>query len=253
MGLSKQQRQDDLAQLIYSRGAIRTDELIELFDVSPMTLYRDLATLESKRLVRRSRGEVSALASSLSETPVSFRLLQESEAKDVVARAAAAELSEYSSIFFDDSTTALAIVEYLDDATQRTYITNSLAVARALSKRSLGKLIFLGGIYNPPLDAFFGPTTTAELENLRPAAVVLGAASVQNLAVYHPYAEVASFKALALSQAEYSLLVTTASKFARTSLHKMVDISEFDCVIVDDAVPAETVEGLRAETRVLVA
>lgn len=253
MSVSKQQRQDDLAQLIYSRGVIRTDELIDLFDVSPMTLYRDLATLEAKRLVRRSRGEVSALANSISETPISFRLMQEVSAKAQIARAAAETLADYSTIFLDDSTTALAIVDHLDESVQKTYITNSLAMSRALSQRSGGKLISLGGIYNSQLDAFFGPTATAELTNLRPSAVVVGAASVQNLAVYHPYAEVASFKALAMSQAEFSVLVVTASKFTRTSLHKMADISDFDCVIVDDAVPEDIVAELREETHVIVA
>lgn len=253
MSVSKQQRQDDLAQLIYARGAIRTDELIELFDVSPMTLYRDLATLEAKRLVHRSRGEVSAVAHSISETPMSFRLMQEVSAKEAIARATALALVDYSTIFLDDSSTALGAVDYLDESQQKTYITNSLAMSRALSQRPVGKLISLGGVYNNQLDAFFGPTATSELRNLRPSAVVLGAAAVQNGAVYHPFAEVASFKALALSQAEFSVLVATASKFTRTSLHKMATVSDFDCVIIDDSTPDSVVAQLKEETHVIVA
>ena len=156
VSVSKQQRQDELARLIYERGSIRTDELIELFDVSPMTLYRDLATLESKRLVRRSRGEVAAVTNSTSETPISFRLVQDVSAKAKIAKAAAEILADYSTIFLDDSTTALAIVDLLPDVQQKTYITNSLAVSRALSQSVQGKLISLGGTYNPQLDAFFG-------------------------------------------------------------------------------------------------
>lgn len=250
---SKQERQDELARLIYERGAIRTDELIELFDVSPMTLYRDLATLESKRLVRRSRGEVSAVINSSSETPISFRLMQDTSAKAKIAKAAAQVLAGYSTIFLDDSTTALAIVDELTDTQQKTYITNSLAMSRSLSHKVKGKLISLGGTYMPQLDAFFGPTATREITNLSPAAVVVGAASVHNLAVYHPYAEVGSFKTLAMSRAEFSVLVVAAPKFARTSLHKVADISDFDCVITDDSVPAETLAQISRETHVITA
>lgn len=253
MSGSKQQRQDDLAHLIYARGAVRTDELIELFDVSPMTLYRDLATLEERRLVRRSRGEVSALATSMSETPMSFRLMQNQTAKAAIARAAVTTLADYSTVFIDDSTSALATVEHLDDVDKKTYITNSLAASRALSQRPVGKLICLGGIYNTQLDAFFGPTATAELANLRPSAVVLGAASVHNLAIYHPYAEVASFKALAMAQAEFSVLVVTAVKFTRRSLHKMANISDFDCVITDSQTRGDVISKLKEETHVIVA
>lgn len=253
VSVSKQQRQDELARLIYERGSIRTDELIELFDVSPMTLYRDLATLESKRLVRRSRGEVAAVTNSTSETPISFRLVQDVSAKAKIAKAAAEILADYSTIFLDDSTTALAIVDLLPDVQQKTYITNSLALSRALSQSVQGKLISLGGTYNPQLDAFFGPTATKEITNLNPSAVVVGAASVQNLAVYHPYAEVGSFKSLAMSQAEFSVLVVAAPKFKRTSLHKMAEISDFDCVITDDGIDEETLAELRGETHVIVA
>ena len=253
VSVSKQQRQDDLAKLIYARGAIRTDELIELFDVSPMTLYRDLATLEARRLVRRSRGEVSAMASSMAETPMSFRLMQDRPAKGSIAQAAVAALADYATIFIDDSSTALRIVDHLDDAAQKTFITNSLAASRALSQHTLGKLICLGGVYNAQLDAFFGPAATSELANLRPSAVVIGAASVHNMAVYHPYADVASFKALAMAQAEFSVLVATAVKFTRASLHKMADISDFDCVITDAATPENIVARLREETDVIVA
>lgn len=253
VSVSKQQRQDDLAKLIYARGAVRTDELIELFDVSPMTLYRDLATLEARRLVRRSRGEVSALASSMSETPMSFRLMQDQAAKTSIAQAAVKALADYGTVFIDDSSTALHIVDHLDGAAQKTYITNSLAASRALSQRPLGKLISLGGNYNAQLDAFFGPSATSELANLRPSAVVLGAASVNNLAVYHPYADVASFKALAMAQADFSILVVTAVKFTRTSLHKMADISEFDCVITDAVTPDDVISRLKNETHVIVA
>lgn len=253
MTASKQERQDDLARLIYDRGVIRTDELIELFDVSPMTLYRDLATLEAKRLVRRSRGEVSAVTNSRSETPISFRLMQDVAAKAKIAKTAAEVLADYSTIFLDDSTTALTIVDELTDTQQKTFITNSLAMSRALAHKVTGKLISLGGIYNSQLDAFFGPTATKEITNLSPAAVVVGAASVRNLAVYHPYAEVGSFKALAMSRAEFSVLVVAASKFTRTSLHKMADLSDFDLVITDDSIPKDTLATIAQETHVITA
>lgn len=250
---NQQQRQDKLAELIFSRGVANIDELIQLVDVSPMTLYRDLAALESRRVIHRSRGEVSAVATSMSETTVGFRSRQEIDEKAAVGRLAAEHLASRYSIFFDDSTTVLSAIDNLTETAQKTFISNSLTTSRKLASVDHADLITIGGRYRHQLDSFFGPMAMRELETLTPSVTVVGTAAIKNNVLYHPYSEVAAFKNRAVQRAEYAILLATASKFTRTSLYKMAEVSYFDMVIVDWLVPQEIIDQMSTQTRVEVA
>ena len=45
--------------------------------------------------------------------------------------------------------------------------------------------------------------------------------------------------------AERIIVVTDSSKFNRSSLHKIIDTHRIDMIIVDEGIPAESLEGLR--------
>jgi DeoR family transcriptional regulator of aga operon len=44
---------------------------------------------------------------------------------------------------------------------------------------------------------------------------------------------------------ERIIVVTDSSKFNRSSLHKIIDTQRIDMIIVDEGIPAESLEGLR--------
>lgn len=45
--------------------------------------------------------------------------------------------------------------------------------------------------------------------------------------------------------AERIIVVTDSSKFNRSSLHKIIDTQRIDMIIVDEGIPADSLEGLR--------
>ncbi|MDA5205176.1 aga operon transcriptional regulator AgaR, partial [Escherichia coli] len=45
--------------------------------------------------------------------------------------------------------------------------------------------------------------------------------------------------------AERIIVVTDSSKFNRSSLHKIIDTKRIDMIIVDEGIPADSLEGLR--------
>lgn len=232
-GPSKAERQDRLATLIFARGSVRVDELQESAGVSPMTLYRDLADLEAKHVVQRSRGEVSAAASSLSETPFAFRLGQETEAKEAIARAAQDLVGRGDSVLVDDSTTAYGVLGTLLRRGSLTVVTNCAGAASLVTEHPGTELIMTGGRYVHALQAFYGPSAVASLAGIRADVAVLGAAAIQGGVVHHPYEDVADYKRAAAARARTSVLAVTASKFARTALYEVGPLTDFDLVITD--------------------
>lgn len=232
-GPTKAERQDRLATLIFARGTMRVDELQEHAGVSPMTLYRDLAELESKHVVQRSRGEVSAAASSLSETPFAFRLDQEVEAKRAIARAAEDLAGRGDSVLVDDSTTAYVVLETLLARGALTVVTNCAGAASLVAEHPGTELIMPGGRYVRALQSFYGPSAVASLAGLRADVAVLGAAAIQGGVVHHPYEDVADYKRAAARRARMSVLAVTASKFERTALYEVSPLTDFDLVVTD--------------------
>ena len=55
---SKQQdRRRRITELVMDEGTLRIDDLVATVEASSMTVYRDLADLESQGLVHRNRGD----------------------------------------------------------------------------------------------------------------------------------------------------------------------------------------------------
>ncbi|MGA4506571.1 DeoR/GlpR family DNA-binding transcription regulator [Propionibacteriaceae bacterium G1746] len=230
---TKQERQDRLATLIFSRGTMRVEELQDEMGVSAMTLYRDLAELESRQVIIRARGEVSAAASSLSETSFVFRLGQEASSKHALVPLAAPLVERGDSVLVDDSTTAHFILESVLDKGSLTVVTNCTGQADLVVQHSDAELIMVGGRYRRALQAFYGPSAMAALGGLRVDVAFLGAAAIQDGMVYHPYEDVAAFKRFAATRATTSVLVVSASKFDRTALYEVGRLVDFDVIITD--------------------
>lgn len=235
---SKQDRQDRLATLIFGRGTVRVEELQDEMGVSAMTLYRDLAELEARQVVIRSRGEVSAAASSLSETSFGFRLGQEATSKKSLARLVAPLVERGDSVLVDDSTTAHFILEAVIDNGPLTVVTNCTGPANMVMEHHEAELIMVGGRFVRPLQAFYGPSAITALGGFRVDVALIGAAAIQEGIVYHPYEDVAAYKQFAISRATTSVLAVTESKFHRSALYEVSRLSDFT-VIVTDMDPAE--------------
>jgi DeoR/GlpR family transcriptional regulator of sugar metabolism len=219
--------------LIFTLGNARVEELQRVTGTSSMTLYRDLADLEAQQVIVRSRGHVSAIATSLSETPFSFRLGQETAAKDAIAAAAARLIGRGDSVFVDDSTTAYAILTARLGRDPITVVTNAAAPIRLLEDHPECELIMIGGRYRRQIQAFYGPGAVEDLSRVHVDVAILGAAAIQDGTIRHPYEDVADFKRTVPARATRSILAVTAAKFSRSALHRVGPVTDVDVIVTD--------------------
>lgn len=244
--LPKQQvRQRAIADAVMSEGAIRIEALAERFEISLMTAHRDLDELESRGLLRKSRGVATALSSTLVESSDVYRLGQQAPLKAALAEAALDFIEPGQSLILDDSTTVLHLSQMLHARAPLTVITNVLTLMNELNGVRGISLVALGGTYYNWCSAFMGSFTAEAIQRLRADLFIMSTAAITDDIAFHQSEETVQTKRAMFEVAAKRILLVDHTKFERRALHAIARLDEFDHVILDAETPIEHIERLR--------
>ncbi len=238
-------RQRAISEAVMAEGAIRIEQLAERFGISLMTVHRDLDELESRGLLRKSRGVATALASSLVESSDVYRAGQQVAAKRALARAALEHIEPGQSVFLDDSTTVLEVARLLSGKAPLTAITNVLTVMNELQGVRGISLVALGGNFYNWCSAFMGRMTNEAIAKLRADVFVMSTAAVTDDACFFQTPETVDTKRAMFDSAARRILLVDHTKFTKRAMHEMARLDEFDVVIVDAQTDRSEIARLR--------
>ena len=132
-------RREKVLELVRENGDVTVNHLAEQFQVSPLTIRRDLQYLEDHKLLERFYGGARNSAETgkdLGENKKQFR-------REQIARYAASLVEDGDSIFINTSATALAMVKYITSRNV-TIITNNGNIINEKNP-SHATIILLGG------------------------------------------------------------------------------------------------------------
>ncbi len=242
---SQTERHDLIADTVLSAGSMRIDELTQRFGVSRMTIHRDLESLEARGILRRSRGTVTAVASSLFEASTEYRTRQNIAEKEAIARVAATLVRPGEAVILDDSTTGLRLAQRLTELEPLTVITNFGRAIRGLEGRRGITLITTGGEYFQLCDAYRGAITLNALNSLRADTYFMSTPAITAGVCYHPHQDLVLVKQAMFAAAQRRVLIVDHTKFQRTALHAMVPVQDFDVIIVDSGISETDLQMLR--------
>jgi DeoR/GlpR family transcriptional regulator of sugar metabolism len=240
-------RQRAISAAVMSEGAIRIEKLAERFDISLMTVHRDLDELEFRGILRKSRGVATALPSSLVESSDVFRVGQEAEAKEAIALAAIDFIEPGQAIFLDDSTTVLQLARLLATKAPLTVITNCLTVINELNDVRGISLVALGGNYYNWCSSFMGRMTTTAIEQLRADVFIMSTAAITDDICFHQNQETVDAKRAMFDVSATRILLADHTKFKKRALYGLAKLTEFDRVIVDAGTSSDDVDRLRGK------
>ncbi|MGW5645531.1 DeoR/GlpR family DNA-binding transcription regulator [Saccharopolyspora sp. NPDC003752] len=241
----QQDRRRKITELVMAEGTMRIDDLVETVGASAMTVYRDLADLESQGLVHRNRGYVSAASSLLYEAASEYRLQQNTSEKEEIAQAAAELIEPGQALVLDDSTTGVYLARLLPERAPLTVVTNHRGVFGELAGASGISLICVGGDYLPWADAFVGGMALDALRNLRVDLAIMSVSAVTDGICCYPQQEMVQIKKAMLASARRRVLYVDHTKFRRRALHAVAPVEDFDVVIVDSQTTSADIEVLR--------
>jgi len=236
-----------MSEVVMAEGAVRIESLAERFGISLMTVHRDLDELESRGLLRKSRGVATALSTSLVESSDVYRLGQQNAEKEAIARTALEYIEPGQAIFLDDSTTVLHLAKLLRAKAPLTVITNVLTIMNELRAEPGISLVALGGNYYNWCSAFMGRMTNEAIGKLRADTLIMSTSAVTDDTCFHQVLETVDTKRAMFDAAARRILLVDHTKFERRALHVLAHLEEFDLVIVDHGMDPAGLSRLRAQ------
>ena len=193
-----------ILDLLAQKRSATVLELCDALDASESTIRRDLTQLDRQGLLKKVHGGATLVGRTVlaDEPPMAAREEQSVEEKRLIARAAAAMITEKDFIFLDAGSTTLALAAALEGpALQAAYVTNGIAHARMLVQKGC-RTYLPGGQVRPITEAITGPETLAALQHYNFTKAFMGANGVSPAEGFTtPDPEEASIKTAALQRA----------------------------------------------------
>ena len=152
MKKDKESRKNLILDTLNKSKKIQTGKLLELLDVSPITLRKDLKELELEGLITRQYGYISISDSILDVSSYMKRLERNRENKEKIALKALELLKGAKSIAMGSGTSCYYLASRMPPDIQLSIVTTGIFVAMELLKKSRSEVYIVGGkIYKPDL------------------------------------------------------------------------------------------------------
>lgn len=226
-------RQQEILQLLGTQGTLSIGDLAQRYEVSEMTIRRDLNQLASEGLLVRTRGGAAASSSGSFEPPFALRERTRTAAKDEIAAAAAREVVEGQTVLLDGGTTGLAVAEALAGR-NLTVCTLNVRIAQRLAAESSMKVMLPGGTIRPGEFSLVGPEAEATLSRFRFDVYLMTASGVSvDAGVTEWNTEDAAVKRAALAASRRTILVADAGKFGAEAFVRVCPLSSVDMLVTD--------------------
>lgn len=230
-------RRQAILERVRSAGAVRVSDLIEEFNVSDMTVRRDLDRLARDGEVQKVHGGAKLPAGSSAAEP-GFARKAELQLPEKAAIAAAAEalIEPGMSVSLNSGTTTFALARALRRVSGITLVTNSPRIATLLQDApAAGQTVILLGGVRTPSDALVGPLAAAALRTLHVDLCFLGVHGIsERQGLTTPNMMEAEINRLFLDRCDRSVVLADSTKWGLVGLYRIADLDEVDTVVMDD-------------------
>lgn len=234
------ERKSEILKLLEQNGRAEVNELSKLFGTSSETIRRDLNEMEFKGLLKRTHGGAvldSAFSSSAKEYPVNFREIQRFKEKNAICKLAATFIRNGDSIFIDNSSTCLYLVQHIPEDYQLTIITNSIKLLIGSNEVRNPNLVFvcLGGFYHKDNFSTYGNLNLRDAGDFFPTKSFMSCSGIlfPNRITDSSLLEVDT-KRLMIERSQKVFILADYTKFGRSSPVFLTEFDFVDYLITDE-------------------
>lgn len=166
------ERQRRILEMVDDRGVARVSDLSRHFDVSEMTVRRDLIALEELGALRRSHGGAVSLRRFRREPLFEQKGMRNQEEKRAIGALAATLVEPGETILVNSGSSTLELLRNLPNTELRVVTSNAGALEAGLGDQI--ECIVVGGLYRPRSNSFVGAFAVQALEQVFGAHTFIG-------------------------------------------------------------------------------
>ena len=236
-------RQLKIRERFAGQPGVSISKLARDFDVSEMTIRRDLVALEGKAHIQRTHGGAVLTERMMLEFDYRDRRGRNQRVKCAIAAAARKLVRPGQRLILDTGTTTLELAALLNDGENLTVITPSLAVASELQHAAGVEVILLGGVIRRGSPDLTGPVTEHCLELFAADVAFQGADAIGlDGSIYNSDLRLASVDKLMRRVAKRCCVLADHTKIGQTALARSGSLADVDTFITDKAAPLEALK-----------
>ena len=239
------ERRENILTFIQEKGCANIEEMAERFDVSQMTIRRDIRTLEQEEKLRVTYGGAVSKSFLSEDIPYEKKSAVNVEEKKSIAYEAVKHIHEGQVVLLDSGTSTMALAKMMMRLNV-TVITTDLKIAVQLSGSTTVKVFTTGGYVNPITKSHSDVTALSFLDSINTDIAFLatnswslhnGVTTASNDQYY--------IRRKMIERANKTILLADSSKFGASSMKTVTRLEDLDCIITDSKFSTENIQAVR--------
>lgn len=226
-------------------GYVKVNELSEEFNVSLVTIRKDLKLLEERNLLFRSHGKAIPANPYITEHHVNIKEKLHSKEKSKIAAAAAALLEKNDSIIIASGTSIIEFARHITPLNGLTVLSASLNASIILAELKEIEVMQLGGSVRSSASSVVGPMAEKMLTEFTFTKLFIGVDGIDiDFGLTTTSAMEASLNKEMLKAAHKIIVLADSSKFNKKGFGRICGLADVDQIITDTGIDKRTKERL---------
>jgi len=222
-------------------GFVTVNELSQEFNVSVVTIRKDLKLLEERNLLYRSHGRAVPANPYITEHHVNVKEKINRKEKNRIAIEAGLKLVPNDSIIIASGTSVIEFARHIKPVEGLTVLTASLNTSLILAENPNIDVIQLGGMVRPSSSSVIGSIGEKMLSEFNCTKLFLGVDGIDlDYGLTTTNSNEASLNKAMIKAAQKIIVLADSSKFGRKGFGRICGLEEVDQIITDTGIDEKT-------------
>ena len=238
------QRRHTIMQLLQEQGEVSVEQLVQLFDISEVTIRKDLSALETSGFLLRKYGGAILMPKEIIDENENDELTKR---KLVIAKAAAERIRDHNRIIVDSGSTTAALIKQLNLKQGLVVMTNSLSVAtelRALENEPT--LLMTGGTWDTRSESFQGKVAEQVLRSYDFDQLFIGADGIDLARGSTTFNELVGLSQVMAEVSREVVVMVESQKIGRKMPNLELTWQQIDVLITDTGLSEQDKQAILA-------
>ena len=243
--MKKENRQNQILELLEKNGIVEVSELSRLFKTSEMTIRKDLNQLNDNGKLQRKYGGAKPYKSQ--EVPLTEKQKENFTQKAAIAKAAVSLIENGDSLLLDAGTTTEHMAEHLKQISRLVVISNGLNIITKIMMYENLNIYLPEGKVDSKACSIVGTHAEASLKKYNAKISFIGIDGITlEQGFMNNSHEATAISGIMLNNSQKKIVLADSSKFGKIGMISLCPLDGIDILITDSGIPEAYVKAFKS-------